>query len=107
EFLKEVPTTWEDTKVLSGEVSDHIIIARKKGERWFIGGMNNSEPKNVTIHLDFLPEGKCTMSYFKDSPESNTDPTVIVKGTERLSGGEYYQIRMEKGGGFAAYIDLK
>ena len=107
EFLKEVPTTWDDTRVLSGEVGDHIIMARKKGNRWYIGGMNNSEPKNITIHLDFLPEEKYTMNYFKDSPESNIDPTKILTGKTDLSGGEYYPIKMEKGGGFAGYVEPK
>ncbi len=107
EFLKEVPTIWDDTKFLSGDIGDHIIMARKRGDRWFIGGMNNSEPKQIALLLDFLPTGKYKLHYFKDTAESNQDPTVLEIGTENVDKNTCLQIKMEKGGGFAAYIDLK
>lgn len=107
EFLKEVPTNWDDTKVLSGDIGEYIIMARKKGNRWFIGGMNNSEARNVTVNFDFLPEGKYKMDFFKDVPQSNMDPSEIEIGTEPIQGNQYYPVKMEKGGGFAAYIDVK
>jgi len=107
EFLKEVPTTWEDTKVLSGDIGNHIIMARKNGNRWFLGGMNNSESKSITIQLDFLPEGKYRLNYFKDRPESNDEPTAIEIGFDNVTSGTFYPIHMAKGGGFAAYIEIK
>ncbi len=43
EFLKQVKSVWDDTKVLNGEISEYITTARRSGEKWFIGSMNNSE----------------------------------------------------------------
>jgi alpha-glucosidase len=107
EFLKEVPTIWDDTKFISGEVGEYIVMARKKDDRWFLGGMNNSEQRDLNIHLDFLQEGKYKIHYFKDSPDSNVKPADISIGVDTVQGGQYFQVRMEKGGGFAAFIELK
>ena len=81
-------------------------MARKKGNRWYIGGMNNSIPREVVINLDFLPVRKYKLHYFKDSPKSNNEPTEIVIGIENIEGGQFYNLKMEKGGGFAAYLEL-
>jgi hypothetical protein len=69
--------------------------------------MNNSEPKSIIIQLDFLPEGKYKLNYFKDRAESNDKPTAIEIGVENVSSGAFYPIHMVKGGGFAAYIEMK
>ena len=105
EFLKEVPTSWDDTRFLSGTVGEYIIMARKHGDRWFIGGMNNSHSREVVINLDFLEEGRHTMYTFSDNPESNNLATSITEGKENVTSGQWYSIKMEKGGGFAAFIE--
>ena len=106
EFLKEVPASWDDTKFLCGDVGEYIVMARKRGNRWYFGGMNNSTPKEAVINLDFLPAGKYKLHYFKDSPNSNTVPTEIIIGTDDVENGQVYKIKMEKGGGYAAYLEL-
>ena len=106
EFLKEVPTSWDESKVLSGDIGEFIVMARKKDKRWYIGGMNNSIARDVTISLDFLPKGKYKLNYFKDLPDSNIKPAMIKVGEESVTSGQFYTLRMEKGGGFAAYIEV-
>jgi len=106
EFLKEVPASWDDTKFLCGDVGEYIVMARKRGNRWYIGGMNNSISRDALIKLDFLPAGKYKLHYFKDSPKSNVEPTDITIGTENVEGGQFYNLKMEKGGGYAAYLEL-
>lgn len=81
-------------------------MARKRGNRSYFGGMNNSTPQEALINLDFLPAGKYKLHYFKDSPKSNTVPTEIIIGTDDVNNGEVYKIKMEKGGGYAAYLEL-
>ena len=106
EFLKEVPASWDDTRFLCGNVGEYIVMARKSGNRWYIGGMNNSTPREAVINLDFLPEGKYKLRYFKDNEKSNIEPVEINIGTENVDGGQLYKLKMEKGGGFAAYLEL-
>ena len=106
EFLKEVPASWDDTRFLCGDVGEYILMARKSGNRWYIGGMNNSTPREAVINLDFLPEGKYKLHYFKDNENSNIEPTQLSIGTENVDSGQLYKLKMEKGGGFAAYLEL-
>ena len=106
EFLKEVPASWDDTRFLRGEVGEYIVMARKSGKRWYLGGMNNSIPREVILNLDFLPEGKYKLYYFVDTEKSNAEPTEINIGSENVEGGQLFKLRMEKGGGYAAYIEL-
>jgi len=58
-FLKEVPTVWDDTKLIDGYPGQEVTMARKKGVNWYIGGIIASERKEVTkkIKLEFLTEG--------------------------------------------------
>ena len=82
------------------------MMARKSGKRWYIGGMNNSIPKEVIINMVFLPEGKFKLYHFEDTEKSHVEPTEINVGSENVEGGQLFKLRMEKGGGYAAYIEL-
>jgi len=56
-FLKEVPNDWDDTKLLDGYPGKDLIMARKKGNAWYIGGISAERfPKNKTLSFTFLPE---------------------------------------------------
>ncbi len=56
EFLREVPTVWDEVKISKAEPGDCIITARRDGDRWFIGGMNDETPRDVNVSLDFLAD---------------------------------------------------
>ncbi len=105
EFLKQVPTTWDDTRVLAGEVGEYIVMARKKHERWYLGGMNNSEGRKLMIKLDFLPAGNYTLHFFRDAADSNVQPQKMDIGKKKVEAGQEYFIEMSPGGGFAGWIE--
>jgi alpha-glucosidase len=69
EFLKVVPTTWDETKVLDGQVGEYICIARRAGKEWFIGSMAGSNAKTFSIPLSFLGPGQYTAHIYYDAPE--------------------------------------
>lgn len=54
EFMEEVPSSWDLTKVLSCQIGEFVSIARKKGEKWFVGTITNEKCRIVPIGLDFL-----------------------------------------------------
>ena len=54
EFLKQVKSVWDDTKVLKGEIGKYITMARRDGNRWFIGAMNNSDERESESRLIFF-----------------------------------------------------
>jgi len=57
DFLKLVPTVWDDTRVLSGVVGEHLVIARRSGRDWYLGALNNGVTRVRSVKLDFLGAG--------------------------------------------------
>lgn len=104
EFLKEVPTTWDETKVLDAEVSSYITIARRKKKDWFIGSINNHEERTVHISFDFLPEGKYEADMYTDAADANRDPNKLVKQTRAITNKDSITVQLKKGGGEVMHI---
>jgi alpha-glucosidase len=107
EFLKEVPTVWDDTRVINGKVGEYITMARRKGDRWYLGAMTNSEARTLSIDLDFLGEGKWEIHYFKDAKDADVHAEKLEMGTSKVTGSDDLIINMAPGGGYAAYIVKK
>lgn len=103
-FLKIVPTTWDDTRFLSGYPGEHIALARQKGHQWFIGAMNNEEARTITIDTKFLPAGTYTVEYWADGRHADTKPTQLEHRQMTLEAGQPLRVRMASGGGYVAVI---
>lgn len=105
EFMTKIPTVWDETKPLSAKMKDHIVIARRKGEEWFVGGMNDwSSSKPVTIDLSFLGSGNYKAELFRDGDNANEVPTEYKKEIIDLAGQQQLTIDMKSAGGFAMRI---
>jgi alpha-glucosidase len=104
EFYRDLPTTWDETRVLSAEAMEHLVQARKKGNGWWIAAMNNEKPLTLSVKLDFLGKGEYEVRVFEDTPESNERPAAIKESTRKAKAGDTLEIRMETAGGFAAII---
>ncbi len=58
DFIKAVPASWDETRFLAGETGAYIVLARRKGKRWYLGAMNDEKARTVAVPLDFLgPRG--------------------------------------------------
>ena len=68
ELLTQFPTTWDETKVLNGEVGKYVTIARRTGGQWYVGSMTDSSSRELTIPLRFLGGGKYTAEIYADDP---------------------------------------
>ncbi len=104
EFLKNVKSVWDDTKVLKGEIGKYIVMARRDGNRWFIGAMNNSDERESDISLDFLPFGKYRMTSFSDSEKTKENAEIAEKKELQIKSGDSIKLKMVSGGGFAAWL---
>jgi alpha-glucosidase len=101
EFLKIVPTSWDETRVLNGQVGEFITIARKSGDRWFLGGMSNSQGRVLEIPLNFLGEGRYQASIFADAPDSADFPERLKIEKKPLTSKETLKMNLAPEGGFA------
>jgi len=105
DFYRGLPTTWDETRVLSSNAMEHLIQARRKGYRWYLAAMNAAEPLVLKVKIDFLGPGKHLLRCFSDTPESATRPTAIEESSRTVTTGDTLEIRMERAGGFAAVIE--
>ena len=105
DFLKEVQSVWDDTKVLNGSISEYITMARRDGNRWFIGSMTNSLERELEIKLDFLSGGNYKMVSFTDSEKTKENAEIAEQKETTVKKGDSVKIKMVPGGGFAAWLE--
>ncbi len=80
EFFDHCPTVWDDTRILHGRVGEYAVIARRSGDRWFIGGMNSDEPRSLAVPLQFLDANKkYTAHIYSDDPTVPTRTHVKIE----------------------------
>jgi alpha-glucosidase len=103
-FIAEIPTTWDDTKALAGEVAKHITLARRKGDTWYIGGMTNWDAREMPIDLTFLGEGHYKIELFRDGPNAAKTARDYVHEYINLPAARKLTIKTAPGGGFALRI---
>ncbi|MEM3388049.1 MAG: glycoside hydrolase family 97 protein [Thermoproteota archaeon] len=104
DFLRIVPTTWDETRFLNGEVGEYITIARKHGSDWFVGSMTNWEPREIEIPLGFLGDGKYVAHVFEDAPEADDFPDRVCEKRFEVTSRDILVARMASGGGYVAHI---
>jgi alpha-glucosidase len=105
EFLSKVPTVWNETKVLKAKVSDYLIVARRNGNNWFIGGMTDWTSRRFTLSFSFLKKNKkYRIIYLEDGVNADHIATDFKRVSKIITAADTLTIRMAKGGGYAAQI---
>lgn len=98
---KDIPTVWDDTQVLQGDIGEYIIVARRSGEKWFVGGITNTSARTLQVTLDFLTKGKrYTATVYTDSAYAGQ--VVIEK--KKVSYKTMMTFPLLPSGGFAMEI---
>ncbi|MCB0669951.1 MAG: glycoside hydrolase family 97 protein [Saprospiraceae bacterium] len=100
-FLAEVPTIWDETKVLAGKLGEYIVVARKNGDDWYIGGMTNWDEREVQIDFSEIVSGPHLATIFVDGINANRIAEDYRSENRTVSDSEILRITMKKGGGFA------
>lgn len=105
EFLRQVPTVWDETRFLQGEVGEYIILARRKGADWYIGAMTNENPRDVKIPLDFLPgEWEYTAQIYRDGLDANVRREHVVVRKRQVKSSTTLAASLAGGGGLAVRL---
>jgi hypothetical protein len=104
EFLKHVPVSWDDTKLLDGYPGEKVIIARKKGSRWYFGGLNGKDKaQELEINFDFLGKGNYNLQLIKDGKDDKSFAYETVK----VKKGDNLTIDCLPRGGFAGILEIR
>ncbi|MEG1885450.1 MAG: glycoside hydrolase family 97 protein [Alistipes sp.] len=105
EFITGVPTTWDETKVLHAVMGESVLVARRKGDLWFIGGIANSKGCTAEFRLDFLPADKTfTLNSFEDGINADLQATDYKQRTRQVDASTTLTIHMTRNGGWAGCI---
>ena len=103
-FMVEIPTNWNETRVLHADFGKCIVVARRRGDAWYVGGMTANEPHSLSLVLDFLDEGNYRLELYEDNellgPQSVDHSTQIFQSSELPK----LDVKMPRAGGFAAKI---
>lgn len=106
EFVSRTPTTWDDTKVLGGEMGQFVMIARRKGDQWFVGALTDWDARSMLLDLSkFLDTTKeYSAVIVRDGPNADRFPQNYCCKTVSVAGAGKLEVEMRKGGGFAARL---
>ena len=103
-FLKQIPTVFDETVVLDAEVGNHIVVAKRKGDIWYIGGITDWDARSIDIDLSFLPQGSYQAQIFADGINADFDATDYVYTEQNVRSSDRLQVHMQPGGGWAAIL---
>ena len=98
QFIARVPTTWDETYVLDGKVGEYLVIARKKGFRWYIGAITNWEERDLELDLTPLQGGAKSGRIFRDGPNANRVAQDYVAEQIQVMGNKI-KFHLAPGGG--------
>jgi alpha-glucosidase len=103
DFLNNMPTVWDDTRVLGGYPGEYIIIAKKSGKDWYVGAMTNDSERTLQLKMDFLSSGKYTLSSWADVLSS---PQSLTRSEKAVSASSVINIHLDTAGGWVAKITI-
>ncbi|ESQ89417.1 glycosyl hydrolase [Asticcacaulis sp. AC460] len=100
DFVKAVPTAWDETRFVGGAPDTYIAVARRKGATWYVAALNNETARIIEIPLGFLADGAHNAVIWEDGATANRTHRAV----KRVSRGETLRLSVERGGGAVLVI---
>lgn len=101
-FMAAVPEVWDNTVALEGKIGEHIAIARRKGNEWYVGALTNWDPREMELDLSFLGEGNYKAEVFKDGVNAHRNAADYKREIIDVPQDRKLKIAMAPGGGYVA-----
>jgi len=108
DFIFSTPVTWDETHALAAEAGQYAIVARRNGEKWWLGGITNNAEKQreFDLTLDFLPSGKSfSLTAFEDGPNAERQAMDYNVVKQTVKKGDRLHIKLARNGGYAAVLE--
>lgn len=100
---ENIPTVWDDTKVIDGSVGEYAVIARRSGTTWYVGGITNANARTLVLDCSFLKSGKQYKATIYTDDTLSEDKVDIE--TRKVSGKDKLTFNLKNSGGFALRIE--
>ena len=104
EFIRRVPTTWDEVRVISGRPMENITVARRNGKDWYVGSITNWDARTVQVPLSFLSEGKYVAEIYADAADAGLNATHTEFSKKTVDRTTVLEVGMAPGGGNAIWI---
>jgi alpha-glucosidase len=104
DFLKGIPSSWDETRVIEGMPGEYIAVARRSGDKWYLGGMTLAE-RTFAISTDFLDDKAYKAHIWNDTPDSERNPRKLVTGLTECGKNSELKVNAGVNGGFVAIIE--
>ena len=106
-FVRALPWTYDETRVLDAAVARHLVVARRRGDAWYLAGMTGTAARTASVAFDFLPEGRAfELTFWRDDAADAARPRGYVRETRTVWRGDRLEIQMLPSGGFVALLDV-
>lgn len=105
-FISQIPTTWDETIIFEAKVGEYLLLARRNGNTWYIGGMT-VDAQEFEIDLYFLEEGAYQVQLMEDGINSDKNAEDYSFAEAQVNKSDKLKVKMNRGGGFAAIITRK
>ena len=104
-YIASVPTTWDETRCIAARAGEYLVVAKRKGQKWFIGAITNGTPRDLSVNLCFLPAGNHNLTAFRDGKNADYQAMHYNKEQHSVNNTSTLNIHLAKNGGWAAVID--
>lgn len=104
DFIAAVPTVWDESVPINGRVGEYVLMARRRGDTWYVGGLTDWNSRTVSIDLSFLAPGRYEMTLFADGVNADAVARDFSRTTAVVEAGSSRTVRMAQGGGFAMVL---
>jgi alpha-glucosidase len=112
QFIKDVPTDWEQSIALAGQVGDHVVFARKDraADDWYVGAITGEAPRHIAVPLHFLDAGRrytATIYRDGDSADWRSNPLALEVERRTVTAADTLELPLAAGGGAAVRLQAQ
>ncbi|MFA5329359.1 MAG: glycoside hydrolase family 97 protein [Prolixibacteraceae bacterium] len=101
-FISRMPTVWDETKVLDAKVGDYILMARHKGNDWYIGALTDWTARTLDLDLSFLGDGTYEIEIMQDGINADKQASDYKRIVKQVTKADKLKVGLAAGGGWAA-----
>ncbi len=107
DFISDIPVVWDDIHVAEARIGDYLLMARRSGDNWYVGGLTDWTEREMELDLSFLPAGKYRIEIFSDGINADRYAEDYRHTVTEAGQGEKIKLKMAPGGGWLARISPK
>lgn len=99
QFLADIPTLWDETIALDGTVGDYLLLARRRGDNWYLAAITDWEPRTLRAPLSFLKRGDWQAEIYADGINADRYASDYRRYTLQITAADTLTLRLSPAGG--------